>query len=355
MNQVEQFANDASMPALGVGDQLKAAREARRMSLGEVSQAIKISPRVLEQVEANAWGEMPGHTFARGMVRSYAKLLQIDPEPLLKSLEDAPLPKLPLLNIPSPTQASLPVAGQAQRRDRLTVAAGVLLVVLAALAYFIVPDRWLEKSSDNLASPEGSLASPPATLVPPVSPTAPADAVTMPAAGAPVAPGQEGSPGPNPGAQGEATSGSVVQPAQQPMSAQVPPAGYVTPPAAVSPPTPIAPPAPVAPLAKTAPAVQAVLPAQPTPPTQTVQAPMQPAATGLAFRFTGTSWIEVKDKNGAVVMAGNYDAGASRQVNGVGPFFVALGNADAVTVSYRGQPVDLKPHTRQKVARFKLE
>lgn len=354
MNQVEQFTSDAPMPALGVGDQLKAAREARRMSLGEVSQAIKISPRVLEQVEANAWGEMPGHTFARGMVRSYAKLLQIDPEPLLKSLEDAPLPKLPLLDIPSPTQAALPVAGQAQRRDRLTVAAGVLLVVLAALAYFIVPDRWLEKSSDNLASPEGSLASPPATLVPPVSPNAAPEASSS---SAPAAPGSEVPPGQNLGSPTEATSGLVVQPAQQPqtMPAQLPPAGYIAPPASVSPPTPIAAPTPVTPAGKSAAPVPATAPAQPTSSGQVIPAPLQPAAAGLAFRFTGTSWIEVKDKDGAVLLAGNFDAGISRQIKGAGPFSVALGNADAVVVSYRGQPVDLKPHTRQKVARFKLE
>lgn len=355
MNQVEQLTNDAPMPALGVGDQLKAAREARRMSLGEVSQAIKISPRVLEQVEANAWGEMPGHTFARGMVRSYAKLLQIDPAPLLKALEDAPLPKLPLLDMPSPTQASLPVAGQAQRRDRLTMAAGVLLVVLAALAYFIVPDSWLEKSSDNLASPEGSLAAPPATLVPPVSPATPEPGGPA-AAGAPVAPAFEGPAGQSLGSPAGGAAGTVVQPMQQlqqpqAMPAQVPPAGYLSAPA----PAPVSPPTPVAPAAQFAPPVQAAPPAPPATAGQAVPAPVKPATTGLEFRFTGTSWIEVKDKNGALVLAGNYEAGNSRQLDGPGPFAVALGNADAVVVSYRGRPVDLKPHTRQKVARFKLE
>jgi cytoskeleton protein RodZ len=446
MSQVEQISSDTPIPALGVGDQLKAAREYRRMSLGEVSQAIKISPRVLEQVEANAWGEMPGHTFARGMVRSYAKLVQLDPEPLLKALEDAPLPKLPALNIPSPMQAALPVAGEAQRRDRLTVAAGLLLVALAVVAYYVVPDGWLNKTSDSMTSPEGPLAAPPATLIPPVPPTAVGSeapgsgpAATQvpvdPVAGAPAA-----SPAPQPPLQQNWQAGSiqppaapslpaspqavppqaakplVVQPQQSPaqptpqggkplvLQPQPQPAPPAVPQAAKPPvvqpqPTPqaskalvpqpqplqvqpapaqaakppVVQPQPMQPPAANLSPAKPPVP-QPTSPQSAAPQGLQPAAQPVAaaagapaswpkpppaatvvIRFPDTSWVEVKDGKGAVVLAGNFEAGSSRYVRGEGPFTVSFGNASGVILSYRGKPIDLKPHTKQNVARLTLE
>ena len=38
-----------------------------------------------------------------------------------------------------------------------------------------------------------------------------------------------------------------------------------------------------------------------------------------------------------------------------GQFDITLGNADAVTVTYRGTPVDLAPYTRRNVARLTLK
>jgi cytoskeleton protein RodZ len=69
--------------ASGVGAELAAAREARGMGLAEVAQQLKFGMRQLEALEADRFEELPGGTFARGMVRSYARLLKLDPEPLL--------------------------------------------------------------------------------------------------------------------------------------------------------------------------------------------------------------------------------------------------------------------------------
>lgn len=69
--------------ASGVGVELASAREARGLTLAEVAQSLKFAPRQLEALEQERFAELPGGTFARGMVRSYARLLKIDPEPLL--------------------------------------------------------------------------------------------------------------------------------------------------------------------------------------------------------------------------------------------------------------------------------
>ena len=70
----------------GVGAELAAAREARGLGLPEIAQQLKFGVRQLEALEADRFDELPGGTFARGMVRSYARLLKVDPEPLIGRL-----------------------------------------------------------------------------------------------------------------------------------------------------------------------------------------------------------------------------------------------------------------------------
>ncbi|HET6719321.1 MAG TPA: helix-turn-helix domain-containing protein, partial [Rhodocyclaceae bacterium] len=187
----EELVADNTNALLGVGDRLKAEREARGLSLDDVSQALKISRRVLDQVEANAWGQLPGHTFARGIVRGYAKFVHLDAEPLLLELAKAPLPKPPLLELPQSTRTALPVPGQSQTRDRLAMFAGVVLVAIAVLAYFLVPEDWLSGRNETAVTAEVRVAAPVAPLQ-----EAPAVPVTPPALVAPAstAPAAAGTP-----------------------------------------------------------------------------------------------------------------------------------------------------------------
>ena len=76
--------------ATGIGGELARAREARGLALADVAQSLKFAPRQLEALEAERFDLLPGGTFARGMVRSYARLLKLDPEPLLSRLGERP-------------------------------------------------------------------------------------------------------------------------------------------------------------------------------------------------------------------------------------------------------------------------
>jgi len=72
----------------GVGQELAAAREARGLALADVAQQLKFGSRQLEALEQENFAALPGATFARGMVRSYARLLKLDPEPLVQRIAD---------------------------------------------------------------------------------------------------------------------------------------------------------------------------------------------------------------------------------------------------------------------------
>jgi cytoskeleton protein RodZ len=84
--------------------------------------------------------------------------------------------------------------------------------------------------------------------------------------------------------------------------------------------------------------------------------PAAPAADAvLVLAFKGTSWAEVKDAGGRVILQMTGGAGMTQTVSGTPPFELALGNAPDVGVTFRGQALDLAPYTRGSVARVALK
>ena len=71
---------------LGIGAELKHARESRGLAIDDVAQQLKFAPRQIESLEHERFDRLPGPTIARGMVRNYARLLKLDPEPLLQRM-----------------------------------------------------------------------------------------------------------------------------------------------------------------------------------------------------------------------------------------------------------------------------
>lgn len=64
----------------GVGPLLRAAREAKGLSLEQVASETRISRRHLEHIEAGELEALPGRTYAIGFARTYAKTVGLDPE-----------------------------------------------------------------------------------------------------------------------------------------------------------------------------------------------------------------------------------------------------------------------------------
>jgi cytoskeleton protein RodZ len=122
------------------GSFLREAREARKLTVFEVAQSLKFSPRQIEALESDDFTSLPpGATFRRGFVRGYAKLLKLDPTPLLAML-DVQMPAVPA-DVRAPQNmgvAATPVAaGRRSSRPMVygSAALAVLVVVLAAWHY----------------------------------------------------------------------------------------------------------------------------------------------------------------------------------------------------------------------------
>jgi cytoskeleton protein RodZ len=69
--------------ALFIGEALGDRRRALGLSLDDVAAKLKFMPRQLEALEAGRFERLAGPSFVRGMIRSYARLLDLDPEPLV--------------------------------------------------------------------------------------------------------------------------------------------------------------------------------------------------------------------------------------------------------------------------------
>lgn len=92
-------------PAQQIGQQLRAAREAQGLSLLDVVDRLKLSPRQLEAIEAGQFDRLPGVTFVRGFVRNYARFLELDSSGLM-TLLDEQFPPVKLEPAPLATNAA---------------------------------------------------------------------------------------------------------------------------------------------------------------------------------------------------------------------------------------------------------
>src|SRR5258708_2303271 len=64
----------------GPGTHLRKIREAKRISLDEMAKQLRFTPQRLTQIENDDYSTMGSSTFARGYLRTYARLLGM-PEP----------------------------------------------------------------------------------------------------------------------------------------------------------------------------------------------------------------------------------------------------------------------------------
>ncbi|WP_276808413.1 helix-turn-helix domain-containing protein [Castellaniella defragrans] len=138
--------------ALTLGDALKAMREARGLSLSEVSARIKYSSVQLGYLEAGDWPRLPDGVPLRGLVRNYARFLGTDVDAALKLLDDAvgptgPRPAVTTLGARRVLQqADMTPKGEPAHRTWAWLL--LILVLFCVVGVYAVnrgwvPDEWL--------------------------------------------------------------------------------------------------------------------------------------------------------------------------------------------------------------------
>jgi cytoskeleton protein RodZ len=95
---------------------------------------LKLSPAQVEALEAGRYERLPGRVFVRGFLRNYAKLVHVDPQPLLRSI-DGDVPKPELTEIRTPDETVMP-RGERARWPLYSALAVVFVVGCLAIYEF---------------------------------------------------------------------------------------------------------------------------------------------------------------------------------------------------------------------------
>lgn len=275
--------------AARVGAELRAARERLGWLLPDVANSLRIRLSYLQAVEDGRVADLPGSAYAVGFVRAYATSLGLDAGEIARRFraEAIEVNGRPELAFPAPVP------------ERGVPAGAVILVgaVIAALAY----GAWFRFSGERGPAPADAVPPVPARLAPlaaPAPPPSPQVASVMP-----------------------------DKPAR-PLAAAQPPA-----PAAVAPPAPSPASPPLA--ASDAPAPPSPSPAQPAP---APAAASLPAGTHLAVEAKADSWVQVRERQGRVLLSRVLRAGETWPVPDEPNLLLTTGNAGGTELLVDGQP-----------------
>src|SRR5581483_6561605 len=133
--RMNEAVSDAVTADVAPGRLLARLRAERKLTVADVAQRLKYAVRQIEALEAEEFSRLPGTTFVRGMVRGYAKLLQIDAEPLLKSLEARQIPGTATVDLRA-KRVPFPDGTRRRRGTRLyAVMSALVLVAVGGVLY----------------------------------------------------------------------------------------------------------------------------------------------------------------------------------------------------------------------------
>ncbi|QTT87133.1 RodZ domain-containing protein [Pseudomonas chlororaphis] len=326
------------------GETLRQARESNGWSLAEVALKLNLTASSLSNLEAGAFDKLPGHTFARGYIRAYAKLLGMDQAVLVQAFDQYTGTDSQGSNVHSLGRIEEPVRVS---HTILRIVSLLLLIAVIGGGFIWWQDQTSVRTKELIGlnqehvEVEGADGT---TQIHPID--EPEDqAVVEGQTEGETALALPETPAPGQTPADVATPAPSV-PAAAP-AAPVAPAPVVVAPAAPAPSAPAAP-APVAPVV-----AAATIPAAPAAPTAPAAAPVAGAGQ-VQIQFTADCWTQITDGSGKVLLSGLKRKGETADVSGKPPFAVRLGYARGAQVSYNGQAIDVAPFTSGETARLKL-
>jgi len=125
------------------GESLRNERELRGISLEEISAQTKVNIRFLEAIEHDDLGALPAKAFAKGFLRSYARVVGLDEDLVLTNFEYCHQAAQPE-NTPEYTAKY--VDGGAPKRGMFIVLLIIILLLTAIIILYyrgVFPLQWL--------------------------------------------------------------------------------------------------------------------------------------------------------------------------------------------------------------------
>jgi cytoskeleton protein RodZ len=263
-----------------------------------VADVLNLPPDTVEAIETNNYELLPSVVFAKGYIRAYAKLLELDADPLVAAYPDAQQEPLEKETLPRDQFGEL-VRTHPQWVLGGGIALGGLLLILLAVLAWPERDGALESA---VPAPAASVATAPAAEVAPAQPLAgpPAEGALAPSSQP--APTQETLQRSDAESVAEDTADTGLQGVAEGGSRRITPQGD----------------------------------------------------DRLLFEFSEECWVEIKSASGSSLYSNLGRAGQSLELVGLAPFGILLGYAPGVSMAFNDEPVALGPHTRNNVANLVL-
>lgn len=297
---------DDTVVQSGPGARLLAARESRNMAVSEVASLLCLDCSVVRAIEQDDMAKLPSATFVKGYIRGYAKLVGLDGQLLVDEYNQ----------FAGPSKAGLKVTDMATERKSGAgrwLLALIILAAVLALTWFWSNPSDQPVSTDTMQSDE-SLATPTQSEFENGTETSSSD-------------------------EREAVDDVIEKLLQgvndEPVATQAPAAD-----------------------SEVEAADEAVVANGAETNAEVSSKPEAAAASQfLNLRLVGsqTSWVSIRDDRQKRIFRNNLNAGVSREVSGVPPMIVNLGNAEGVEFYVDGKLYDHSAwHKADGTARFVL-
>ena len=285
-----------SVPEVKVelGSILANARESQNLTVEDVAASLRLSVAKIKSLEADDFLAISDPTLARGFIRIYARLLKLDPEPLLMAHR-----QLTPAEIVNPIGVKTEVVSAPVQQSNFgsqSVILGLVLVVIISLVWFFAYDNPSESDVTEVNV---------STVIQDALPQQ-----SMPVAEREVKNNEQVTELASP--KEASTSNSEPSKASEKTANE---------------------PAKVEPMKKVS---------------------VGESLVRVKLLFTGNSWVSVKDKNGNTLYDKTAKAGGEEYVEGVPPLKFHIGNVGATQIVFNGETVDLSPNTYNNMARVTL-
>ena len=306
-----------------IGEELRAARIARSMEIGEIARRLNLEEYVVEGLEQANYEGLPEMAYIRGYLLSYIRLMDL-PESLMKHFDDVHPLHVALVSPTAKDRSACSGDGWVK-----CITWGLVLVLLIVVGIWGVEQytQYIEKSSPSIDTQQvgpGESADPVVAdkieeqaepqPEPFVIDEVPEEDVT--ASGEPVEESIEG------------LSTDDVMSAEAVMPGEVEPAGDAMTDAA------------------TEEVTEAVTPAEVSEAESALAMPV------LVMNFLDASWVSISDGNDKVLRTGTFNKGQSITLEHEGELRLIIGRAQNIELTYAGEPVDLSSYA--SIARFRL-
>lgn len=295
----------------GPGQRLRAVREAKNLTMQDISNGLRYSTKQIDALENNQFDLLPDPMMTRGFIRSYAKYLQIDAEPLIKAYRQ--LLGEDEANVIALQSSMHPVSLTKVNVPWLKYVLASIVVLLFVLAWLIYVDYMPKQQANTPSAPPQEAGQAVVEL--------PAAAEPLPEAALPAAERSEDVLSTEQQPQAPATSESNAN------EVKVSPAK---------------------------PTLQGLAARAVASPSFEAQADIKPA-NGLTMTVTADSWVRITDKNSKVIYEKMLRAGNVETTQVSPPVSVLVGNAAGTKMVFNGKNIDLSGTAKNNVARITLE